>query len=104
MNPSRFQYLRIADALRAQIRAVRERGYAVSIDEGEIGLSSIGVPIRERPDGQVIAAISTAGPTGRLLGDHERHHVRLMLNAARQLTNALASGAYALPRQRRAAQ
>lgn len=86
-----------------ELQRVRERGYAVSIDEAEMGLSSIGVPIRDHPDGQVIAAISAAGPTGRLLGDHELHHVRLMLNAGRQLTNALAAGAYALPRQRRAA-
>jgi DNA-binding IclR family transcriptional regulator len=86
-----------------ELARVRERGYAISIDEGELGLSSIGVPIRDQPEGEVIAAISTAGPTGRLLGDHETHHVRLMLNAGRQLTNALAAGAYTLPRQRRAA-
>ena len=86
-----------------ELARIRERGYAISVDESEIGLSSIGVPIRAYPDGEVIAAISTAGPTGRLLGDHESHHVRLMLNAGRQLTNALAAGAYALPRQRRSA-
>jgi DNA-binding IclR family transcriptional regulator len=86
-----------------ELARIRERGYAISIDESELGLSSIGVPIRDRPDGEVIAAISTAGPTGRLLGDHESHHVRLMLNAGRQLTNALAAGAYTLPRQRRSA-
>ena len=86
-----------------ELARVRERGYAISIDEAELGLSSIGVPIRDHPDGEVIAAISTAGPTARLLGDHESHHVRLMLNASRQLTNALAAGAYTLPRQRRAA-
>ena len=61
------------------------------------------MPIRDQPDGEVIAAISTAGPTGRLLGDHESHHVRLMLNAARTLTNSLAAGVYAIPRQRRTA-
>jgi hypothetical protein len=86
-----------------ELARVRERGYAISIDESEIGLSSIGVPIRDQPDGEVIAAMSTAGPTGRLLGDHESHHVRLMLNAARQITNSLAAGAYSLPRQRRTA-
>jgi DNA-binding IclR family transcriptional regulator len=84
-----------------ELARVRDRGYAISIDESEIGLSSIGVPIRGQPDGQVIAAISTAGPTGRLLGDHETRHVRLMLNAGRQLTNALAEGAFSLPRQGR---
>lgn len=83
-----------------ELARIRERGYAISIDESEIGLSSIGVPIRDQPDGEVIAAISTAGPTGRLLGDHESHHIRLMLNAGRQLTNALAAGAYSLPRRR----
>jgi len=83
-----------------ELARIRERGYAISIDESELGLSSIGVPIRDQPDGEVIAAISAAGPTKRLLGDHQSHHVRLMLNAARQLTNALATGAYSLPRQR----
>ena len=86
-----------------ELARIRERGYSISIDEAELGLSSIGVPIRDRPEGEVIAAISTAGPTARLLGDHESHHVRLMLNASRQLTNSLAAGAYTLPRQRRAA-
>jgi DNA-binding IclR family transcriptional regulator len=86
----------------SELERVRERGYAISIDESELGLSSIGVPIRDQPDGEVIAAISAAGPTGRLLGDHESHHVRLMLNAGKQLTNALAAGLYALPRQSRA--
>ncbi|MEP7048502.1 MAG: IclR family transcriptional regulator [Ilumatobacteraceae bacterium] len=86
-----------------ELAKVRERGYAISIDESELGLSSIGVPVRSHPDGEVIAAISTAGPTARLLGDHESHHVRLMLNAGRQLSNALAAGAYTLPRRRRVA-
>jgi DNA-binding IclR family transcriptional regulator len=85
-----------------ELAKVRERGYAISVDESEMGLSSIGVPVRDKPDGEVIAAISAAGPTGRLLGDHESHHVRLMLNAGRQLTNSLAAGLYALPRQPRA--
>jgi DNA-binding IclR family transcriptional regulator len=83
-----------------ELARVRERGYAVSIDESEIGLSSIDVPVRDQPEGAVIAAISTAGPTGRLFGDHESQHVRLMLNAGRQLTNALAAGLYTLPRPR----
>jgi DNA-binding IclR family transcriptional regulator len=101
MQPNTGHTIVIPRMFLEELERVRERGYALSIDESEIGLSSIGVPIRDQPDGQVIAAISTAGPTGRLLGDHESHHIRLMLNAGRQLTNALAAGVYALPRQRR---
>ena len=103
MTPFTGHTIVIPQMFAEELARIRERGYAISIDESELGLSSIGVPIRDRPDGEVIAAISTAGPTGRLLGDHESHHVRLMLNAGRQLTNALAAGAYTLPRQRRSA-
>ncbi|HEY5421899.1 MAG TPA: IclR family transcriptional regulator [Ilumatobacteraceae bacterium] len=103
MKPSTGHTIVIPQMFLDELARIRERGYAISIDESEIGLSSIGVPVRSHPDGEVIAAISTAGPTGRLLGDHETHHVRLMLNAARQLTNALAAGTYTLPRQRRGA-
>lgn len=103
MKPDTGHTIVIPKMFLEELARVRDRGYAISIDESEIGLSSIGVPIRTHPGGEVIAAISTAGPTGRLLGDHESHHVRLMLNAGKQLTNALAAGAYTLPRQRRSA-
>jgi DNA-binding IclR family transcriptional regulator len=101
MKPFTGHTIVIPQMFLEELARVRERGYAISVDEGELGLSSIGVPVRNHPDGEVIASISTAGPTARLLGDHETHHVRLMLNAGRQLTNALAAGAYTLPRQRR---
>ena len=101
MKPFTGHTIVISRMFLEELAKIRERGYAISVDESEIGLSSIGVPIRDQPDGDVIAAISTAGPTGRLLGDHESHHVRLMLNAARQLTNSLAAGAYSIPPQDR---
>ncbi len=83
-----------------ELERVRQRGYAISIDENEIGLSSIGVPVRSRPGGPVIAAISVAGPTSRVLGDHETHHIRLMLRAAEQLSLLMASGDYRIPKRR----
>ena len=79
-----------------ELQHVRERGYAVSVDEGEIGLSSIGVPVRECLGGAVIAAISTAGPTTRVLAGNEQRHVAILLKAAERLTVALASGDYRL--------
>lgn len=83
-----------------ELERVRQRGFAISIDENEIGLSSIGVPVRSHPGGPVIAAISVAGPTSRVLGDHETHHVRLMLRAADQLSALMASGDYRIPKRR----
>jgi DNA-binding IclR family transcriptional regulator len=44
---------------------VRERGYATIVDELEVGLAAAAAPIRDA-DGNLIAALSVAGPTARL--------------------------------------
>jgi IclR family transcriptional regulator, acetate operon repressor len=44
---------------------VRRRGWAVSLDELEIGLSAVAAPLRAA-NGTVIAAVSISGPTGRI--------------------------------------
>lgn len=50
--------------LRAELRRVRELGYATCGQEQEIGLSSIAVPLFD-VTGAVLAALAIAGPTGR---------------------------------------
>jgi IclR family transcriptional regulator, acetate operon repressor len=49
--------------LDAELRAVRERGYATAADELEPGLSAVAVPVR---GGGTIAALSISGPTIRM--------------------------------------
>lgn len=44
---------------------VRRRGWAVSLDELEVGLAAVAAPVRA-VDGAVIAAISISGPTTRI--------------------------------------
>ena len=83
----------------AELEQVRHRGYATGTDEAEIGLSSIGVPVRSKPGGEVIAAISTAGPTSRVVGEHESHNAGLLMRKAEQLTRALGDGDIRLPRR-----
>lgn len=51
--------------LRQQLRAVRDRGYAVTVEEHEIGLAAVAAPIRSL-DGQVVAAVAVSGPTFRV--------------------------------------
>lgn len=51
--------------LRAQLAAVRERGFGVTVEELEIGLNAVAAPIRAR-NRQVVAAISVSGPSYRL--------------------------------------
>ncbi|OZM80876.1 IclR family transcriptional regulator [Pseudonocardia sp. MH-G8] len=54
-------------ALLERLHAERERGYAVASEEVEIGLTSIGVPLRDHP-GEIVAVINISGPTSRLIG------------------------------------
>lgn len=54
-----------AKALRRELAAVRVRNYAVDDQESEVGLRSIAAPIRNH-SGEVIAAISIAGPVHRM--------------------------------------
>ncbi|HEY4047875.1 MAG TPA: IclR family transcriptional regulator [Acidobacteriaceae bacterium] len=50
---------------RAELRAIRKRGYAIDNEEREQGLRCIGAPLRDST-GEVIAAISIAGPVFRI--------------------------------------
>jgi len=52
-------------ALEAELRAVRERGYATLVDELEPGLSVVAAPVFDA-DGAVVAALAVSGPTARL--------------------------------------
>ncbi len=56
-----------AAALRADSARSRTRGWATTVDELEIGLSGIAVPVLG-PRGQVVAALGVSGPTPRLEG------------------------------------
>jgi DNA-binding IclR family transcriptional regulator len=63
-------------------------------------MSSLAVPVRESPAGPVVAAISMVGPTGRVVGDHESDHVRILKAGARRLTLAIAGGGYSVGGER----
>ena len=51
--------------LRAELDQVREQGYAVAVDELEVGLTAAAAPIRNA-HGDVVASMSVSGPTFRL--------------------------------------
>ncbi|WP_204056753.1 IclR family transcriptional regulator [Microbispora corallina] len=52
------------DVLRQQLDEARRRGYAVTVEEYEIGLNAIAAPIRSY-EGDVVAAVSASGPAYR---------------------------------------
>lgn len=52
-------------ALRREVDRVLRRGFAVAIDELEVGLAAVASPVSGR-DGEVIAALGVSGATARL--------------------------------------
>lgn len=55
----------LPDRLREELKAVRQRGYAIADEEFEVGIWAISAPIRDL-GGKVIAAMSIPFPTNRL--------------------------------------
>ena len=101
LPPSTGYTIAVPDLFRAEIDKVRQRGFARSVDETEIGMSSLAVPVRNGPNGAVVAAMSMVGPTLRVAGDTEASNVSALQTAARKLSDALELGEYRLPRRRR---
>ncbi|MGM1016098.1 MAG: IclR family transcriptional regulator [Actinomycetota bacterium] len=54
--------------LDAELRRVRERGYARNLGESEDDMYAIAVPVR-RPSGEVVSSLSVAAPLSRIVPD-----------------------------------
>jgi DNA-binding IclR family transcriptional regulator len=100
LSPSTGYTIVVPELLREELARVRQRGYARSVDETEIGMSSLAVPVHVPLDGPVVAAISMIGPTIRLIGDHEAHHVSVLQAGARSLSESIEKGEFSLRRRR----
>jgi DNA-binding IclR family transcriptional regulator len=77
--------------LREELAHVRERGYAVAVDELEEGLTAAAAPIRNA-HGDVIASMSVSGPTFRLTDERIDDVVPQLLEAAEEVSHRLGWG------------
>jgi IclR family transcriptional regulator, acetate operon repressor len=69
------------ERLATELALVRGRGYAVTVEEHEIGLAAVAAPLRGI-DGDVVAAVTASGPTFRLNADTLPHVVEQVSAAA----------------------
>lgn len=91
---ARFTESTITDpaALRRELKAIRDRGYAIDEAEHQPGLRCIGAPIRDR-SANVIAGISITGPAWRLPLTEVESIARLVVHHAAAIGAALGSTA-----------
>jgi IclR family transcriptional regulator, KDG regulon repressor len=75
-------------ALRSELRRIRERGYAFDDEEIEIGLRCVAAPI-EDASGTVIGALSISGPAFRFDGKEAERLAAQALRAASRVSEAM---------------
>ena len=82
---------RPAARLRDELAEVREAGYAVAVDELEVGLTAAAAPIRNA-HGDIIASMSISGPTFRLDSERWPRRCPLLVAAATEVSHRLGWG------------
>ncbi len=76
------------EELRSELRRVRDRGYATSLEELEPGCVAVGVPVWG-VDGGVVAALSVEGPSTRLTVKRVPEIAQLLSAAASRVSEHL---------------
>jgi DNA-binding IclR family transcriptional regulator len=77
--------------LKRALDTVREQGYAVAVDELEVGLTAIAAPVRNA-HGDVICSMSLSGPTFRLPPERVAEVVPQLVEASDELSHRLGWG------------
>ncbi len=77
-----------ADQLRAQIHEIRDRGYAISVNERGAGGVGISAPIFNHEDG-IVGALAIGAPVSRYTAEVEAACIAAALDAARGISAAL---------------
>jgi DNA-binding IclR family transcriptional regulator len=76
------------DALMRELEEARQRGYAIAVDELEIGLTAVAAPVRN-VHGEIIASISISAPTFRLDARRMPQMSEAVMDAADQVSRRL---------------
>ncbi|WP_204009690.1 IclR family transcriptional regulator [Sphaerimonospora thailandensis] len=76
------------EALERELTAVRERGYALAMEELEIGLNAMAAPIRSF-QGEVVAAVSASGPAYRFSEERMHELAPLLVAGADEISHRL---------------
>ena len=79
-----------ADALRRELKDIREKGFALDNEERTVGMRCIAAPIIDL-HGEAVAGISVSGPTNRMTESRLEQISQLVREAAKTLSQSLGS-------------
>ncbi len=78
--------------LRSELSTVRERGWAVAVDELEVGLTAVAAPVRDA-HGDLVASLSVSGPSFRLTGERVALLAPVVVSAACAISDRMGAAA-----------
>jgi IclR family acetate operon transcriptional repressor len=90
-----------AEALVGNLDEIRERGWAISFEETNVGVWGVAVPVLDRR-GEIAASLGLAGPSARLSQPEVSDHVTRLQSAAAEIERLLGFSRDAEPRGERA--
>ncbi|MGB3187437.1 MAG: IclR family transcriptional regulator [Ornithinimicrobium sp.] len=76
---------------RRELAVVAEQGFAVAIDELEVGLSAVAAPVRDA-HGDIVASLSVSGPTFRIPAERVPDIAPTLREAAGAVSSRLGAG------------
>jgi len=88
LDPFTGRTLTDADALLADLRRTRQRGYAISDQDVTVGIAALAAPVFDRR-GRVCAALSISGVRDAVLGDSRERLAELAQDGTRRISVAL---------------
>lgn len=87
------------DRLVDELDRCAARGWASNVEEGHLGVASVGAPLRGA-DASVIAAVSVVGASSRFRGEPMRHYTAMVVEAASVISRRLGYRPTAIERGR----
>lgn len=78
------------DALLRELALIRRRGYAISVDERNMGISGVATAIFSN-ENEVVGAVSIAGPSERFNEEAIKKYCTLVRDAAENITQRIGS-------------
>ncbi|MDP9849673.1 IclR family transcriptional regulator [Streptosporangium lutulentum] len=74
--------------LEEQLKEARRKGYAVTVEEFEIGLNAVAAPVRSY-EGEVVAAVSASGPAYRFSEERLHELAPVLIAGAEDISHRL---------------
>lgn len=74
--------------LRQKLLEIKEQGYAIDRQEFELGLICVAVPVYNN-NGQVVAALSAAGPSDRFKESHLQNYLKILKKGAQNISEKI---------------